>query len=531
MSKQQNMEQNQGGVKKPGGATKVPESGTSRGLPEDFLKQIPDCLFRINDRTFLVKRSDDKALAVLDLQEGINQVEIGSEIYDFVLMPNARPEDMGQAAMVLASKALVTASNAMLAPPVVTMQNAGKEDLKQASSAWAECRERHDLYAFAKMSELIDPVVLPKRSESEAGDKASRAITKERGFCGYDALKDAIDKAWENATVPDRFQTFDSLAGTGGEKYRDSSVRIASQILSRNGGVLEKPGIPWADLIWNYWMEEAGLVQAMNVLALRFQNRAVPGRADFLRNFELDALRPLSHFIWEYIEAEPHRLSVVRRAYEYEHEYGLRLLGKAVEKMDPYERRHGFIGGFNTLVNLAHKLFRDEDDLQRKADAFPLLNQLQELQSLVQEGAHNQYPELVKKARTEMLMQQYIFTLSPVQEFIRSRPMVVYEEPWMGSLDAMRQAMGWDPVSVSVYHKLAEKSETLLTTIRNYDWVHENVTDAARSWAQSFRNEIQSYAHSYRTVTGVDLTDPALDPEHATQPSQLIRARMDGLRR
>lgn len=97
----------------------------------------------------------------------------------------------------------------------------------------------------------------------------------------------------------------------------------------------------------------------------------------------------------------------------------------------------------------------------------------------------------------------------------------------MGPLDAMRQAMGWDPVSVSVYHKLAEKSETLLTTIRNYDWVHEDVIDAARSWAQSFRSEIQSYAHSYRTVTGVDLTESPLDSDHSTQPSLLIRQRME----
>lgn len=508
----------------------VPDAGPTT-LPVEYAKKLGG-LFRVNDRTYLLTDEDIAEWGEANqLRLGVNTVRIGDETYDLVRMPQKRWDDMGNAAMVVASKALASntlasnafASSALANAPVVTVQNAGKEDLKKASSAWQVCRDKRDAYSFSNLSEAIDPLVLPPQDDKTKANNQARSLPPGVGFCSYDALKDAIDKAWENAVVPDTFESFD---GTG--TRRDSAVDIAMKILSRQGGqVAERASIPWADLIWSYWMEEAGLVQAMNILALRFQNRAIPGKAEFLRNFELDALRPLSHFIWEYIEAEPHRLSVVRRAYEYEHEYGLRLVGKAVDGMDPYERRHGFIGGFNMLVHLAHKLFRDEDDLQRKADAFPLLNQLQELQSLVQEGAHNQYPELVKKARTEMLMQQYIFTLSPVQEFIRSRPMVVYEEPWMGPLDAMRQAMGWDPVSVSVYHKLAEKSETLLTTIRNYDWVHENVTDAARSWAQSFRNEIQSYAHSYRTVTGIDLTEALLVPEHASQPSQLIRSRLE----
>ncbi|MCB9495828.1 MAG: hypothetical protein H6686_02970 [Fibrobacteria bacterium] len=471
--------------------------------------------FRIDDGTWLLQQEDSTGgLEDLGLVMGVNHLVTSSGPLSVVVMPNRNPFEYKDAAVVLAAKAL-------LKPPVMTVQNAGKEDLKEQGAAWDACRGLREKVSFSAMADLLD-----KKSRLAKGESHVAPIAKVPAT--YEGLKLDIESFWDAATVPETIEKFGPKTGAKGEStVADSAVGAAFRLIRQNAKVVEAhPGIPMADLIWNYWMEEGGLVQGMNILALRFQNRAVPGKAEFLRNFELDALRPMSHFLWEYIESEPHRLSVVRRAYEYEHEYGLRLLGKAVEKMEPYERRTGFIAGFNSLIHLAHKLFRDEDDLQRKADAFPLLNQLQELQSLVQEGAHNQYPELVKKARTEMLMQQYVFTLPPVQEFIRARPMVVYEEPWMGPLDALRQAMGWDPVSVSVYHKLAERSESLITTIRTYDWVHETVIDAARSWAQTYRSEIQSYAHAYRTVTGVDLTEK-LEEGYAEQPSTLIRRRIE----
>ena len=94
-----------------------------------------------------------------------------------------------------------------------------------------------------------------------------------------------------------------------------------------------------AELFWNYWHEEGMLVQAMNRISQRFQNvRGVEGQ-DPLANLEIDPLRPLGSILWGYIQDEQHRLSVVRRAYEYEHEYGFSLHGKAVAGVRAAERR------------------------------------------------------------------------------------------------------------------------------------------------------------------------------------------------
>lgn len=322
--------------------------------------------------------------------------------------------------------------------------------------------------------------------------------------------------------------------GLGGDEKSRSPLDKASQgILVSKKQAPDRSyffGLPKFDLIWNYWMEEGLVMQVMNLLALRFQNHQIADNKA-LANFELDALRPLSHFLWSYTEAEPKRLSVLRRAYEYEHEYGLRLLGKATANMRPYERRAGFIGSFNNLVHQCHRLFRDEDDLQRRADAFPILNLLQELQKLVLEGAHNQYPDLVLQARTEALLVQFILTRPPVQEFLRYRPMVVNEEVWMGPVDCVRQAMGWDPVPVSQFWRLAESAETLMSTIRHFGWLETPDPEIARGWAQALRPEIQRYAHSYRIVTGVDLSDLSapLPAEAASLPCYLIRDRMKAL--
>ncbi len=83
------------------------------------------------------------------------------------------------------------------------------------------------------------------------------------------------------------------------------------------------------ELIWSYWHEEGMLAQTMNAIAWRFQNRRGPGERDPLAFMEIDPLRPLNNFIWGYVQDAQHRLSVARRSYEYDHHYGVTLLGPA----------------------------------------------------------------------------------------------------------------------------------------------------------------------------------------------------------
>jgi hypothetical protein len=282
------------------------------------------------------------------------------------------------------------------------------------------------------------------------------------------------------------------------------------------------------ELIWSYWHEEGMLVQTMNAIALRFQNKR-RGAHDPLANLELDPLRPLNNLIWGFIQDEADRLSVQRRAYEYDHHYGITLVGKAVQGFNPADSRTKFIEGFHNLLYRTMMFYRDDDDATFVADAFALLNALREVHILLAEGAHNQFGDLPWKSRKEMLIMQWMLSRPEIREFIRGRHMVPYQEPWIGSVDDMKRLQGWSDVTTTHFHELAIYGEQILLSIRYGDWIDINDQEQARNWARYWRPEIQRYIHAYNTVTGVDLsveiTDTRLAEDRYRQPSTLIADR------
>ena len=74
------------------------------------------------------------------------------------------------------------------------------------------------------------------------------------------------------------------------------------------------------------------LVQTLNHILARFQNRRIGPEHDPLARFDLNPLLPLRNLLWGFTEDESHRLTVRRRAAEYEYEYGLPLVGRAVPR-------------------------------------------------------------------------------------------------------------------------------------------------------------------------------------------------------
>ncbi|MEJ2353946.1 MAG: hypothetical protein P8Y03_29580, partial [Anaerolineales bacterium] len=148
------------------------------------------------------------------------------------------------------------------------------------------------------------------------------------------------------------------------------------------------------ELIWSYWHEQGMLVQTMNAISRRFQNIRGPAEQDPLAGLELDPLRPLNNLIWGYIQDEQHRLSLVRRAYEYDHHYGLTLVGKAVPPIRPADSRSRFLEAFHNLLYLVSVFYKQDDDTTIEADAFPVLKALEDLHLLLSEGAHNQFGDL-----------------------------------------------------------------------------------------------------------------------------------------
>jgi hypothetical protein len=286
------------------------------------------------------------------------------------------------------------------------------------------------------------------------------------------------------------------------------------------------------ELIWSYWQEEGGLVQSVNAVTRRFQNVRAPFDRDPLANLEIDPLRPLNNLLWGYIQDEQHRLTVVRRNYEYDHHYGLRLEGKAVQDMRAADTRSQFLEAFHNLLRLCSAFFKQDDDTTVKADAFPVLNALKEVHLILSQGAHNQYGDLPSTARIEMLMQQWLLARPEFREFLPTRIMVAYPEPWMDRVDAMKKIQGWTDTSVLHFRNLALFGEQLLLSIRWGYWTDVQDPVQALNWARFFRPQAQGFIHAYRAVTGVDLAAESIDSRvDATLPSVLMRQRLTTMQR
>ncbi|CAG9180712.1 8-amino-7-oxononanoate synthase [Cupriavidus pampae] len=279
---------------------------------------------------------------------------------------------------------------------------------------------------------------------------------------------------------------------------------------------------PLIELIWSYWMEEMQLVQTMNAITRRFQNVSA-GPRDPLVQFELDALRPVNNIIWGWVQDEQHRLPIERRAAEYQHEYGFQLIGRAIPRMQAADNRSKFLGAFHTLLNLCVPFFRQADDTTVVPDGFPLLNALREVHLILSEGAHNQFRDLPTTSRVEMMMQQWMLARPEFREFLPRRAMVAYPEPWMHSVESMRKLQGWGDTNTYQFWQLATTGEQIVSSIRWSDWNSVSDPVNAANWAAFFRPEIQTYIHSYRAVTGVDV---GAEPVDVQVPGMHLLRRM-----
>ena len=272
------------------------------------------------------------------------------------------------------------------------------------------------------------------------------------------------------------------------------------------------------------------LVQTMNAICMRFQNRRGRLERDPLANLEIDALRPLNNLLWGYIQDEYNRLTVPRRAYEYDHHYGLKLVGKAVPELRSADSRSKFIEAFHNLLYRTAAFYREDADTTVIADGFALLSSLREVHLLLAEGAHNQFGDLPWTSRAEMLMIQWLLGRPEMREFLRGRAMVPYSERWMGQVDAMKKLQGWTDTSITHFRNLGVYGEQLLLSIRYGDWNEITDQDNAKTWARSWRPEIQGYIHAYMAATGVDLSEDIVDfraaPARYAQPSLLLEERI-----
>jgi hypothetical protein len=293
-----------------------------------------------------------------------------------------------------------------------------------------------------------------------------------------------------------------AIVGVGEDD--DEVTEICSGILAEK---LTHP--PFLELIDSYWRHDGGLLPGIHAVMWRFQNRMPRGRRrDPLVGLDLDPLRPANNLLWGLVQDQQHRLTTVRLAYEYDHAYGLAVSGKP-GPVRGADSRSRFIEAFHNLLARAAVFMHQDDDTTHIADGFPVLNALKETHLLLTEGAHNQYGDLPWTARHEFLMYEWILSRRELHDFLPTRKMVAYAEPWMAPLEALNKLLGWADVSVMHFRDLAVFGEQLLLGIRFGAWSRENDQARAANWVRYWRPEIQGYIHAYRAVAGIDLTRPA----------------------
>jgi hypothetical protein len=447
-------------------------------------------------------------------------------------------------------------------------------NLRELAAFFASIRNRTAAIAFPHYKEFIDRLLCPDSKYDQAGRTASAAnygipsIGQRRdelqarptiyGVDAYNLLKTATEaflvfeagfavtaaRADQDGIAGDESKRlgedvlFDQITERLHQYLNCTSTPYLRNIVSALVGT-ENPQqkLPYCDgvlrnrftcpslleLIWSYWHEEGGLVQTLNAIALRFQNRRRGGERDPLAHLEIDPLRPLNNLLWGYVQDETHRLTLPRRAYEYDHHYGLTIEGKAVPNIRGADSRSKFLEAFHNLLYRTSQFYPEDADQTVVADAFPMLNALREVHLLLAEGAHNQFGDLPWTARGEMLIQQWLLARPEMREFLRGRAMVPYAESWMGQVDTMKRLQGWSEVNITNFYELGTFGEQLLLSIRCHNWNSINEQNEAKLWARYWKPEIQRYIHSYRAVTGVDLTS---EPVDATLPSVHLRTRL-----
>ena len=197
------------------------------------------------------------------------------------------------------------------------------------------------------------------------------------------------------------------------------------------------------------------------------------------------------------------------------------------------DTRSKFLEAFHTLLHRTSIFYKEDDDTTMIADPFPVLNALRDVHLLLAEGAHNQFGDLPWTARHEMLIQQWLLARPEFREFLPTRVMVPYPEPWMDKVDAMKRAQGWTDTSVRYFRDLGVFGEQLLLSIRFGDWSNMFDREQAGNWARYWRQEVQWYVHAYQTVTGVDLSSDMQDvrraelrPDRYMQPAFHLQRRL-----
>ena len=198
-----------------------------------------------------------------------------------------------------------------------------------------------------------------------------------------------------------------------------------------------------------------------------------------------------------------------------------------MQNFRPADTRSKFLEAFHHLLRLCTVFFKQDDDTTVKADAFPVLNALKEVHLILSQGAHNQFGDLPSTARIEMLMQQWLLARPEFREFLPTRIMVAYPEPWMDRVDAMKKLQGWTDTSVLHFRNLGVFGEQLLLSIRCGHWSDEFEPAGLQLGAVLPAADPGLHPRLPRRHRRRPTADPTVDTSvDATLPSVLLQKRL-----
>ncbi len=346
---------------------------------------------------------------------------------------------------------------------------------------WAVIRNSTDALSFHEYERVVDGLLGRSHEREQSRGEALRLPFQD--IEPYRLLRGATE-------------LFMALPTESRDAPTENVAELGEHVVTEN---LARPHL--VELIWSYWLEQGLLAETMQAISMRFQNIRRAGH-DPLAELKISFLRPLNNLMWGYIQDEQHRLTARRRAYEYAHEYGLRLSG-AVASLQPVENRTRFPAAFEKLLHRAAAFYAHSDDAPATADALPLLNAIRDVHLLLSEGAHNQFGDLPWTARQEMLMEQWLLARPEFGEFLPSS--AAFPEPWMSRVEAMRRLQGWGETSIQHYRDLATYGEQVLLSIRYGNWTEVIDPDQAANWAHFWRHEVEGYIRAYEVVGGADV--------------------------
>ena len=271
--------------------------------------------------------------------------------------------------------------------------------------------------------------------------------------------------------------------------------------------------LPLVEPIWGFWLDAAHLARLTTLLAARQINAPMPGSSSIP---ELDLPPALISLLTTWFNDHQSGARAAARAANYLAHYGLRL--PAPRAPDARLRVKS-----SPLLDAFHAALIEAIHLIPSADASHLLFRLRRLHihlaqraSRIVEGVpppdiFTRLGESLSLGRADLLTAQWLLARPELTAALRGPVLVPYAQPWMPTLDRLRQlTRSFDSLAL-FYDDLAATSEALLLSIRFGDWT-QSTPPAAANWASFWRPDIARYLVAYQELTGIALPGPPPSP-------------------